>query len=218
MARQIITKEKIIDAALFCAFDKGMGETSLNDISNYLSIKKASLYNHFSSKEEMLSSLYTYCSDYYSRVNLISDEQMELAATAPEKTFKAAAVDFIKRHEQEPVFQIYTFINSEKFFKKEVMSIFAEQIVKIGTQCELFLKMTAKNSGMDGSSVKKEAKYFCAGLYAMLDSYLCARKETIRQNPECGIGSLFALPSDDTLLQEISRYAGFVITKFIKKD
>lgn len=43
MPRPLINQEKIIEAALFCAFDKGMGETSLNDISNYLSIKKASL-------------------------------------------------------------------------------------------------------------------------------------------------------------------------------
>ena len=58
MPRPLINQEKIIEAALFCAFDKGMGDTSLNDISNYLSIKKASLYNHFASKEDMLNTQY----------------------------------------------------------------------------------------------------------------------------------------------------------------
>ena len=36
MSRPIINQAKIIEAALFCAFDKGMGETSLNDISDDL--------------------------------------------------------------------------------------------------------------------------------------------------------------------------------------
>ena len=30
-----------------------------------------------------------------------------------------------------------------------------------------------------------------------LDSYITNRKETVRQNPDCSAGSLFALPTDD---------------------
>lgn len=215
MARPLINQEKIIESALYCAFDKGMGDTSLNDISNYLSIKKASLYNHFSSKEEMLKAIYTYCSDFYKKVNLISDEEFaKTSSVQPEKLFKTCSVNYIKKHEIDPLFQIYTFINSEKYFNKNVLDIYKSQIEKIENQVSLFFKLVNKSKGFDNAKIKKEAAFFCYGLTSILDKYLAARKETIRQNPESGVGALFALPSDDKMMQEVSKFAEFTIQKF----
>lgn len=216
MSRPLINQKKIIEAALFCAFDKGMGETSLNDISNYLSIKKASLYNHFPSKEEMSKAIYTFCSDFNKKVNLISEE--DLAKTADsnrEKLFKNCVVNFIKKHEVDPLFQIYTFVNSEKYFTKEVLDIYNSQVQKIENQIFLFFKVVNKNSSLENSAIKKEARYFCMGLLNFLDSYLAIRKETIRQNPESGVGALFSLPSDDKMIAEISKFADYTIQKFL---
>jgi hypothetical protein len=33
-----------------------------------------------------------------------------------------------------------------------------------------------------------------------LDAYIAVRKETVRQNPESGAGSLFELPSDNNII------------------
>lgn len=215
MSRPLITQERIIEASLYCAFDKGMGDTSLNDISNYLSIKKASLYNHFSSKEEMLKAIYTYCSDFCRKVNLISDEELSKTADSqPEKLFKSCVTNFIKKHEIDPLFQIYTFICSEKYFTKEVLEIYTAQTEKLENQAFLFFKLVNKNSSIENSTIKKEARYFCMGLMNFLDHYLAVRKETIRQNPESGIGALFTLPSDDKMIQDIVKYAEFTIQKF----
>lgn len=215
MPRPLINQEKIIEAVLFCAFDKGMGDTSLNDISNYLNIKKASLYNHFASKEDMLKAIYTYCSDFNTKVNLISDEELsKTAGTQVEKLFKTCASNFIKKHEVDPLFQIYTFINSEKYFTKEVLDIYNAQLDKIENQAYLFFKLVNKDSSIDNASIKKEARYFCMGLMNFLDRYLAVRKETIRQNPESGVGALFALPSDDKMIQEVAKFADSTIQKF----
>lgn len=218
MARPIINQIKIIEAALYCAFDKGMGETSLNDISNYLSIKKASLYNHFSSKEEMLKAIYTYCSDFLGKVNFISEEELAKTSNVSqiEKIFKTCSTNYIKKHEVDPLFQIYVFVNSEKYFNKEVLEIYKSQLTKIENQIYLFFKLVNKNSNFDSSALKKEAKYFTYTIRSILDNYLASRKETIRQNPESGVGALFALPSDDKILQEMSKFAENTIQKFTK--
>lgn len=218
MARPIINQIKIIEAALYCAFDKGMGETSLNDISNYLSIKKASLYNHFSSKEEMLKAIYTYCSDFLGKVNFISEEELAKTSNVSqiEKIFKTCSTNYIKKHEVDPLFQIYVFVNSEKYFNKEVLEIYKSQLAKIENQIYLFFKLVNKNSNFDSSALKKEAKYFTYTIRSILDNYLASRKETIRQNPESGVGALFALPSDDKILQEMSKFAENTIQKFTK--
>ncbi len=51
------SRSRIIDAAfnLFCT--KGFSETSMRDIANAVDIKAASLYNHFSGKQELIDAL-----------------------------------------------------------------------------------------------------------------------------------------------------------------
>lgn len=51
------TKEEIIDVALELFSINGFDATSLSDISSKLSITKAALFKHFSSKDEILSSV-----------------------------------------------------------------------------------------------------------------------------------------------------------------
>ena len=51
------TKEEIIDVALELFSINGFDATSLSDISSELSITKAALFKHFSSKDEILSSV-----------------------------------------------------------------------------------------------------------------------------------------------------------------
>ena len=51
---------------------------------------------------------------------------------------------------------------------------------------------------------EKELKDVAAQLAAIIiqnrDYYIAARKETVRQNPETGAGSLFELPSDNNVI------------------
>ncbi|MGN1190608.1 MAG: TetR/AcrR family transcriptional regulator [Candidatus Ornithospirochaeta sp.] len=51
------TKEEIVDVALELFSIKGFDATSLSDISSRLSLTKAALFKHFSSKDEILSSV-----------------------------------------------------------------------------------------------------------------------------------------------------------------
>ncbi|SIO05278.1 transcriptional regulator, TetR family [Carnobacterium alterfunditum] len=51
------TKKKIIDATFGLFAEKGM-EFSLNEVANIVGIKKASIYAHFPSKEELLYQLF----------------------------------------------------------------------------------------------------------------------------------------------------------------
>ena len=52
-------------------------------------------------------------------------------------------------------------------------------------------------------ALKERALFFARELSAELSAYIVEKKETLRQNPESGAGSLFALPSDDSALAKI---------------
>ena len=52
---------------------------------------------------------------------------------------------------------------------------------------------------------------FTLSLMQQLDSYIVNKKELVRQNPECGVGSLFALPTDEESLENIYSLADFYL-------
>jgi len=54
------TREKIINTAIILFSDRGYSKTSVRDIAKEVGIKPASLYSHFTSKEEILHTLYEY--------------------------------------------------------------------------------------------------------------------------------------------------------------
>ena len=72
MSKKNISQEKIIQAFIASAFVKSAGGTSLADISESLEIKKASLYNHFSSRDEMYNAAVEFCGVFlnFSKTNL----------------------------------------------------------------------------------------------------------------------------------------------------
>ena len=217
MAKKLISPEKIIEASLVSSFKKGMGATSLSDISDALGIKKASLYNHFASEEEMLNAIYLYCSDYSEKINFFAEEDFsKVNSKNAVQLFSKAASDYVKKHEAEPLFQIYTLVNSEKYFTKECLDIFEKQRAKVETQIFLFLKIIADKNIHTDEFLRKEAGYFISSFLFMMDMYLAKKKETIRQNPECDAGSLFALPTDEKSLALISKFAQGFIQAFVK--
>ncbi len=69
------TKEKIIKTGFLLFAKNGYAGTSMNDIAKVIGINKASLYSHYSSKEEIFLSVYeTVAKDYESLyVKLIED-------------------------------------------------------------------------------------------------------------------------------------------------
>lgn len=212
MSRKLITRGRIVEAALFSAFKNGMGAASLADIAQSLEIKKASLYNYFSGKEELLAAVYAYADDFYSRVNFIDEDVFsKISATNAAKLFKAAAESYIQAHEREPLFQIYTLVVSEKYFNKECLEIFQKQKFKLQNQTLAFFKVASslsKNSAKPSEAeLKSAAEFFTEGFVSLMDSYFAQKKEVIRNNPECDAGSLFALPSDQAGLDKISLYS-----------
>ena len=54
------TKERLFDIAIRLISTNGFENVSMRDIANETGIKAASIYNHFSSKEEILDTIYNY--------------------------------------------------------------------------------------------------------------------------------------------------------------
>lgn len=221
MASKNISREKIISAFLFCAFDKNVGATSLQDIAEYLGIKKASLYNHFAGRDEMYAATLEYCRDYCERLSFIPENFMKLDLFQ-KKTLSEVLNTLIKRYiqiyETEPLFQIFTFVHSEKYFNKAAALIAEREIKKLeyGISQVLLIYCNDKKAGLSPAELDAAVKWYSSALFCQIDSYIMNKKEIVRQNPECGAGSLFALPTDDAALEQIYTLSDFHLEAILR--
>ena len=195
MSKKNISQEKIIQAFLTSAFDKSAGGTSLADVADSLEIKKASLYNHFDSREAMYAASVEYCKNQIGAVEFllpkIADSLADKKITL-EGAFKKLISRYFGLFDSEPLFKMYVFVHSEQYFNADCLKI-------VQAQSE---KMTEDIKKLFGNAKEmKDLAQDCASLILQqLDAYIAVRKETVRQNPESGAGSLFELPSDNNII------------------
>ena len=198
MSKKNISQEKIIQAFLTSAFDKSAGATSLADVADSLEIKKASLYNHFESRDAMYDATITYCAEQIGKVEFLTQKVLE-AVTAGKTTVPAAIKKLIARYfalfDSEPLFKMYVFVHTEQYFNVAALKIVQEQIEKINEDIKKLIP------------VKETAAILTSLILQQLDAYIAVRKETIRQNPETGAGSLFELPSDNNIINKAGKLA-----------
>lgn len=211
MSKKNISQEKIIQAFLACSFQKSAGATSLADISEALDIKKASLYNHFDSRDSMYEATISFCAQEISNISFITDKTLD-AIKKPNfvlsSLFKKLVMRYLNIFENEPLFQIYTFIHTEQYFNKKVLDIIKKENEDLVNQIKNILQtyfQYQKNQELSEKNIKDISISIASIILQQLDYYTACRKDTIRNNPECGVGSLFALPSDDKLINQTTK-------------
>ena len=101
------------------------------------------------------------------------------------------------------MFQVYTFIRTEQYFNREALNIVQNELKKINDEVFSIIKVLTecgKLSNRNEKELKELASSITVVIIQQRDFYIATRKETVRQNPDCGAGSLFALPTDDKAL------------------
>ncbi|MCR5724959.1 MAG: TetR/AcrR family transcriptional regulator [Treponema sp.] len=208
-----ITREKIIHAVLDEAFINSTGATSLADISARLGIKKASLYNHYVGRDTIIADTTRFCGEYLKHVTLVPPDLAGVAKKySAETVLKGITRRWFKVNEKDPLFKIYSFIESEKYFSTDAAKILRDFRKKLTDQMHSVLSSLAeagKIRDIKPVLLKDYAVLYTSMLRELVDSYIVQRKDEIRTNPEMGEDSLFgALPFEDTAVLDADRLAG----------
>lgn len=206
MGKKRIDRDKIVQSFLSSAFDKSAGATSLADIAALLDVNKASLYNHYKSRDEIYDATLDFCGEYMGKVQFIPGNMNQLLELSPVDALAKVLRLYFRSYEIEPLFQMYTFIHSSKFFTKKAADITVDEKRKIADGItDLAVKFAAagKLNQHPLKDVQRHADFFADALSEQLNAYITNKKERVRQNPESGTGSLFALPPDDKALNEL---------------
>ena len=184
-----VTREKIILAFLDACFAKNAGGTSLSDVAERLGIKKASLYNHYESRDAMVEDCIRWCGDYYRKSYFIPTDIDAISQRYPaENVMKAIVNRWFKMNEKEPLVQIYSFIESEKYISTDAAKIFQETNEKLVDQTSQALRSLAKAGkiiDLEENDLETLAKMFSSLVISNLDAYIVNKKIEIRmsENP-----------------------------------
>ena len=197
-----ISQEEIVMALVDISFFKSAGATSLSDIADKLGIKKASLYNHFENREAIVEGAFKFCSDYLGAINILPPD-----LNAVTKKYSAASVikgimdRYFKMHEKKPLFQIYTFVESQKYFSRTAAEIIARESRRFESQTEKLFDALMSNGKIYIPSAYKKGciQWLCNGINSILSATLMQRKRMVMENPASGEGELFSLPPESNL-------------------
>ena len=211
-----ISREEIILALIDISFFKSAGATSLSDIAERLGIKKASLYNHFESRDAIIEGTFKFCSDYLAAINFLPpDLETVTKKYSASSVLKGIINRYFKMHEKRPLFQIYTFVESQKYFSKEASQIIGAEENRLYSQSEILFTSLMNNGKIFIPAAYKQncIKWFLAGIQSLLSKHLMERKRMIVENPASGEGELFSLPASESSLDEIDKLIEYYTRK-----
>lgn len=127
------TREKILTATLELASEQGLGQVSLSQIAKKVGIQKASLYNHFASKDEIILGLYEYLrlqSRTKANVDSVDYGEYVKGKTAFDILNQTVA-SYISMNHDPDMEKFYKFIMSERSIRKEAANIMVAETEKM---------------------------------------------------------------------------------------
>lgn len=163
-------KETILQATLQIASQKGLGNISLSQIAKEVGIQKASLYSHFSSKEELINSLYVYLRDNASKALRKEIDYGELVCKqSAYETLYQAVMEYKKIVLDPNMNQFYRFIMSERVFHKEAASIMVQESERMIQATKQILYAMQVHQVLDFLDVDMAAISFAMSVHSLLD-------------------------------------------------
>ena len=137
-------KNEIIMATLELAANKGLGNVSMNMIADKVGIKKPSLYNHFSSKDELVETMYEFLREEAKKsanICLIDYTSLFKGKTALD-VLRMTVGGYFNMNQQEHMLNFYKVIYSERSLQPMAAKIVVEETEKmINTTKQLFYAM-----------------------------------------------------------------------------
>ncbi|MGN1399068.1 MAG: TetR/AcrR family transcriptional regulator [Erysipelotrichaceae bacterium] len=131
------TKEKILTEALNLFAVKGYQQTSMSQISNQVGIRKASLYSHFKSKQEILDTLIDIIINQYQKNSrILTFDKKELDTLTDKSEIISKIVEIIQNH--------FVYLISDDLLVKARKMLVIEQF-RNDYLSKLYTKMSVEN-------------------------------------------------------------------------
>lgn len=179
-------KEEIILAALKIASQYGLSGVSMSRIAEKLGIKKPSLYNHFKSKEEIISAMYQYLRDRSKeKLSLAEVDYGELVnGRSTEEVLNQAVSNYEKICGENEMFAFYKIIYSQRAVDPIAAKILADETRRMTAATKNLFYALQVHKKLCVDDIDMAAVSFAMTVHALMDyqlDCLCAG-ETIQKD------------------------------------
>ena len=169
------TKDKIFDTALDLFSKKGYDSVSVRTIASEVGIKESSIYNHYSSKKDILMSILNYFEEYF-KGNPLDDESIrKLLEENPEEFYHQGSEMFKQQIFEEKILKIMKLIFVQMYQIDEVKEFFLREILGGSTDfwSDVFEILIQKNViGSDCNPKKLAEMYFGFSMFKLWEIFL----------------------------------------------
>ena len=169
------TKDKIFDTALDLFSKKGYDSVSVRTIASEVGIKESSIYNHYSSKKDILMSILNYFKEYF-KGNPLDDENIrKLLEENPEEFYHQGSEMFKQQIFEEKILKIMKLIFVQMYQIDEVKEFFLREILGGSTDfwSDVFEILIQKNViGSDCNPNKLAEMYFGFSMFKLWEIFL----------------------------------------------
>lgn len=169
------TKDKIFDTALDLFSKKGYDSVSVRTIASEVGIKESSIYNHYSSKKDILMSILNYFEEYF-KGNPLDDENIrKLLEENPEEFYHQGSEMFKQQIFEEKILKIMKLIFVQMYQINEVKEFFLREILGGSTDfwSDVFEILIQKNViGSDCNPNKLAEMYFGFSMFKLWEIFL----------------------------------------------
>lgn len=170
---KVNNKEKILRAVLELASQKGLGAVSLSQIAAKVGIQKSTLYSHFSSKDEIITSLYEYLRENAKR--MLDFETVDygdfVKGKKAEDILYEVINNYIKMNQNSDISMFYKFIVSERVFNTQAAKIMVMESQKmIVASKQLFYAMQIHGI-MTFENIDIAALTFAMTVHSLIDYF-----------------------------------------------
>ena len=169
------TKDKIFDAALDLFSKNGYDSVSVRTIASEVGIKESSIYNHYSSKKDILMSILNYFEEYF-KGNPLDDENIrKLLEENPEEFYHQGSEMFKQQIFEEKILKIMKLIFVQMYQIDEVKEFFLREILGGSTDfwSDVFEILIQKNViGSDCNPNKLAEMYFGFSMFKLWEIFL----------------------------------------------
>ncbi len=169
------TKDKIFDTALDLFSKKGYDSVSVRTIASEVGIKESSIYNHYSSKKDILMSILNYFEEYF-KGNPLDDENIrKLLEENPEEFYHQESEMFKQQIFEEKILKIMKLIFVQMYQIDEVKEFFLREILGGSTDfwSDVFEILIQKNViGSDCNPNKLAEMYFGFSMFKLWEIFL----------------------------------------------
>ncbi|HKL60595.1 MAG TPA: TetR/AcrR family transcriptional regulator [Sphaerochaeta sp.] len=182
------TKQNLILSLLELGSKKGIDNVSIAMLAKENGISKASVFHHFASRDEMVSSLFAYCRKLAYEMQIT----ISFAGSASDVLFRAMD-HYSDVYTTEPLSWFYSIIESEKLIHSEASSIASTLSEMFDAQSRVLIEELSETGRLEVEDLDLAIEMFSSTVQNLLSKILIGKEADLPWREERFINSFCAL-------------------------